>query len=128
MQRSVRRVMVFGALFLLVAGMASAAQICSYGTVSPGNENCLGPISANSSMMATGSGSGKQLRFRVYWQDIYGNQTLLDDGPPSLTFTGVWDDGTSPHLFPGQFIICAKRPASYTNPAEYEICLDPDYL
>jgi hypothetical protein len=128
MQRSVRAMAVSGALFLLMTGMASAAEICANGTVSPGQESCLGPLSANSSMEATGTGFGKQLRFRVYWQDIYGNKTLIDDGPESLTFTGVWDDGTSPSLFPGQFIVCAKRPGSHTEPASYRICLNPDSL
>lgn len=127
MQRSVRRMAVFGALFLLVAGMASAAQICATGTVYPGQENCLGTISASSSMEAMGSGFNRNVRFRVYWQDIYGDLTLLYDYV-SLSFTAVWDDGTSPHLFPGQFIVCAKRPSSYTEAATYKICLNPDYL
>jgi len=127
MQRSVRVMMVSGALFLLMTGMATAAPICATGMVGPGLESCLGPISANSSMKAMGSGDLRNLRFRVYWVNSLGVQTLLYDAT-SLSFTAVWDDGTSPNLFPGQFIVCAKRPASYTNPADYEICLDPDYL
>ncbi len=126
MQRSVQRMMVFGALFLMVTGMASAAQICSYGTVSPGQESCLGPIYANSSLEAMGSGNLRNLRFRVY-QNVFGKYLTLYDAT-SLSFTAIWDDGTSPNLFPGEFVICAKRPTSYTNPADYEICLHPDYL
>lgn len=123
------RIIGLTAILLLLMGpeIVSATQICSNGTVNPGEEDCLGPISATSSVEIMGSGSGRNLRFRIYWAASGTPTTLLYD-QTALSFTAVWNSGTSPTLFPGVFKVCGKRPTTDTNGAQYQLCINPDYL
>lgn len=116
-------VLVLGLLLLsLVPLPASATSSCfSDEILDPGEELCTGTVYAPNSAEAMGSGNLKYVRFKVYWSASSSGPFQVEYDETVLSFTAVWPPSQSE--IPGYFYACAKRPASYANPATVDLCM-----
>lgn len=122
-QKHIGLALVLGVL-LLAAVPVQAASVC-HPTVSvaPGDTVCSPFVYLTSNATATGSGHLKNFRFTVLWSSSpTGPWTTIYDYT-SLSFTAVWDSGTSPSYFPGYFKTCGKRPGGDANPGDLDVCI-----
>jgi hypothetical protein len=118
---------VLVSLALLVLSLvplpASAASSCYSGEIlDPGEELCTGTVYAPNSAEAMGSGHLRNVRFKVYWSASSSGPFQVAYDVTALSFTVVWPP-QDPSQIPGYFYACAKRPASYTNPATVDLCM-----
>ena len=115
---------ILGLLLLSLASLpASAASSCfSDEVIDPGDELCTGTVYAPNSAEAMGSGNLRNVRFKVYWSASSSGPFQVTYDYTSLSFTVVWPP-YQPSQIPGYFYACARRPASYDNPATVDLCM-----
>ncbi len=110
-------------LLSLVPLPASATSSCfSDEILDRGEELCTGTVYAPNSAEARGSGNLKNVRFKVYWSASSSGPFQVTYDHTDLSFTVVWPP-YQPSQIPGYFYACAKRPASYANPATVDLCM-----
>lgn len=123
-QRSVQVAAVVGALLLgATPGVVSAVPLCASGTLQPGApDECTGTVYAPNSAEANFSGNMKTLRFKVYWSaTVNGPFSVIEDFE-AVAATHLWPESDATKI-PGYFYICAKRPARFSSPADYDLCI-----